>query len=128
MLARIKNLLHNYAIYFAVLTTVSIGILSLIKMPQEGIPIESSDKFLHTVAYFFLMLTWLYSYSRKEDFYKRIKFLILGCLIYGIVLEALQGAFTSYRTGSYLDILANSLGIVLAVLAFHLFEKKIRFN
>ena len=128
MLTRIKNLLHNYAIYFAVLTTVSIGVLSLIKMPEEGIPIASSDKFLHTVAYFFLMLTWLYSFSKKEHFYKIVKYIVLGSFIYGIVLEVLQDAFTSYRTGSYLDILANSLGIVLAVLAFHLFEKKIRFN
>lgn len=128
MLVRIKNLLADHAIYFAVLITISIGILSLIKMPSDGIPVATSDKLLHTVAYFFLMLAWLYSFSKKEDFYKRIKYLILGCLIYGIVLEVMQGAFTSYRTGSYLDILANFLGIVLAVLAFHLFEKKIRFN
>jgi VanZ family protein len=97
-------------------------------MPAEEIPVASSDKLLHSIAYFFLMLAWLYSFSKKEDFYKRIKYLVLGCLIYGIVLEVVQGAFTSYRTGSYLDILANSFGIVLAVLAFHLFEKKIRFN
>ena len=127
MLTHIKNLFHKYAIYFAVLTTISIGVLSLVKMPSDGIPLASSDKFLHAIAYFFLMLGWLYSFSRKEDFYKKVKYIILGCLIYGIVLEALQGAFTSYRTGSYLDILANSLGIVLAVLVFHLFEKKIRF-
>lgn len=128
MLLRIKNILVNKAIYFAILITISIAVLSLIKMPAEEIPVASSDKLLHSIAYFFLMLAWLYSFSKKEDFYKRIKYLVLGCLIYGIVLEVVQGAFTSYRTGSYLDILANSFGIVLAVLAFYLFEKKIRFN
>jgi len=128
MLARIRSLLDKYAIYIAVLITISIGILSLIRMPHEEIPLGSSDKFLHALAYFCLMLSWLYSYSKNEGFYKKIKYLILGCLIYGIVLEVLQGAFTSYRTGSYLDILANTFGVVLAVLAFHLFEKKIRFN
>lgn len=97
-------------------------------MPKDGISVATSDKFLHFIAYFSLMITWLYAFLGKEHFYSRIKYLIAGCLLYGIILEVLQGGVTSYRTASYLDILANSIGIILAVLAFHLFEKKIRIN
>jgi len=128
MLKHIKDLFQASALYIAVIITISIGVLSLVKMPQKGLPIATSDKFLHFVAYFFLMITWLYTFQKKEHFYKRIKYLIAACLLYGIILEVLQGGVTSYRTASYLDILANSIGIVFAVLAFHLFEKKIHIN
>ena len=72
------------------------------------------------------MFSWLYTFLKNEKFQKNIKYLILGCLIFGIVIEILQGTITSYRTTSYLDILANSVGIGLAVLIFHFFEKKIQ--
>ena len=127
MLVRIKNLLKDKAVYFAVFFTISIGILSLVKMPSNGIPGVASDKVLHTVDYFFLMIAWLYTFVKDLNFQKKLKYIVLACLIYGIVIELLQGQLTTYRTGSYLDILANALGVAMAVLTFHLFEKKIRF-
>lgn len=128
MLTPIKKLLEDNAFYIALLITIGIGVLSFIKMPNDGFSVSSSDKLYHGVAYFFLTIFWLYTILKDEGFYAKIKYVILGCLIYGIIIEVLQTAITSYRTASYLDILANSTGIVLAVLAFHLFEKKIRFN
>lgn len=128
MLKPIKDLFLKSSPYLAVLVTISIGVLSLIKMPSEGISVSVSDKFLHVIAYFTLMICWLFALSKNEQFAVRMKYAILGCLIYGIVLEVLQSALTSYRTASYLDILANSVGIALAVLAFQLIGKKIRTN
>ena len=129
MLTRIKKLLQDNAFYIAILITVGIGVLSFIKMPKvEELYMSSSDKLYHGIAYFFLTLSWLYTILEKEQFYTKVKYVLVGCLIYGIIIEVLQTAITSYRTASYLDALANSAGIVVAVLAFHLFEKKIRFN
>ena len=54
-----------------------------------------------------------------------VKYIILGCIIFGIIIEILQGVITSYRTASYLDIVANTIGVLLAVVIFHVFEKKI---
>ncbi|MFY0629112.1 MAG: VanZ family protein [Flavobacteriaceae bacterium] len=126
MLQRIKNLLLDKALYIAVLITISIAVLSLVKFQAKTtISIPSSDKVLHGIAYYFLMTSWLYAFFQKEAFYKIVKYLILGCIIYGIVIEVLQGVVTSYRTASFLDILANSGGIIVAVLTFHFFEKKI---
>jgi VanZ family protein len=127
MLKRIKNLFHKIAVYIAVFITAFIAFLSLIKVePNALMPITSSDKVYHGIAYFCLTLSWLYSFSKKESFDHLVKYLILGCFIYGIVIEVLQTTITSYRTASYLDIVANSVGILIAVLAFHFFEKKIR--
>lgn len=126
MLQRIKNLLLDKAVYIAVLITISIAVLSLVKVQAKTtLSIPSSDKIFHGIAYYFLMISWLYAFSQKEKFYKTVKYLILGCVIYGIVIEVLQGVITSYRTASFLDILANSGGIVAAILTFHFFEKKI---
>lgn len=126
MLVRIKNLLVKSALYIAILCTGTIAVLSLIKMPSNGLDIPSSDKVSHTIAYFSLTLSWLYTLLNWSKFQSRVKYAILGCFVYGIIIEVLQTSITSYRTASYLDILANSVGIVLAVLVFHLFEKKIR--
>ena len=64
-------------------------------------------------------------FFKKEKFQKHLKYIILACFIFGIIIEILQGVITSYRTASYLDILANTIGVLLAVVIFHVFEKKI---
>lgn len=126
MLKPIKSLLENNAIYIAVFITISILFGSLVK--SEFIVVESisvSDKTYHLIAYFLLMLSWLYAFFKKEKFQEHVKYIILGCFIFGIIIEILQGIITSYRTASYLDILANTIGVLLAVVIFHVFEKKI---
>jgi len=118
--------LENNAIYIAVFITISILFGSLVK--SEFIVVESisvSDKTYHLIAYFLLMLSWLYAFFKKEKFQEYVKYIILGCFIFGIIIEILQGIITSYRTASYLDILANTIGVLLAVVIFHVFEKKI---
>ena len=126
MLKPIKSLLENNAIYIAIFFTISITIGSLVK--SDFIVVKSisvSDKIYHLIAYFLLMLSWLYVFCKKETFQKNVKYVILGCIIFGIIIEILQGIITSYRTASYLDIVANTIGVLLAVVIFHVFEKKI---
>ena len=126
MLKHIKSLLEDNAIYIAVFFTISITIGSLVK--SDFIVVKSisvSDKIYHLIAYFLLMLSWLYVFCKKETFQKNVKYVILGCIIFGIIIEILQGVITSYRTASYLDIVANTIGVLLAVVIFHVFEKKI---
>lgn len=126
MLKPIKSLLENNAIFIAVVITISILFGSLVK--SEFIVVESisvSDKTYHLIAYFLLMLSWLYAFFKEKKFQEYVKYIILGCFIFGIIIEILQGVVTSYRTASYLDILANTIGVLLAVVIFHVFEKKI---
>ena len=126
MLKLINSLLENNAIYIAVFFTISILFGSLVK--PEFIVVESisvSDKTHHFIAYFLLTLSWLYAFFKKEKLQENVKYLILGCFIFGIIIEILQGVITSYRTASYLDIIANTLGVLLATVIFHVFEKKI---
>lgn len=121
MLKRIKTLLKDNSIFLALAITIGILCLSLIKMPKTDIQISNIDKFYHSFAYFVLAISWLFTYRKKP----KVKYLVvIGCIIFGIIIEVFQNALTDYRTGDYLDVLANSFGVVLALLIFNVFSKK----
>ena len=126
MLKHIKVLLEDNAIYIAVFFTILITIGSLVK--SETIALEIvliSDKTYHFIAYFLLMLSWLYVFLKKKSFTQHVKYIIVGCIAFGIIIEILQGITTTYRTSSFLDVVANTFGVVFASIVFHFFEKKL---
>mgnify|MGYP000262023109 FL=1 len=125
MLKHIKALLEDNALFIAIFFTISITIGSLVKSDVIAIEIVSiSDKTIHFIAYFFLMLSWLYVFFKKKSFSKNVKFIFIGCIVFGIIIEILQGVTTTYRTLSFLDVAANTLGVLFASTVFHFFEKK----
>jgi VanZ family protein len=127
MLKHIKVLLEDNAILIAIFFTISITIGSLVKSDVIAVEIVSiSDKTIHFIAYFFLMLSWLYVFFKKKSFSKNVKFIFIGCIVFGIIIEIIQGVTTTYRTLSFLDVAANTLGVLFASTVFHFFEKKIR--
>ena len=127
MLKHIKALLEDNAIFIAIFFTISITIGSLVKSDVIALEIVSiSDKTIHFIAYFFLMLSWLYVFFKKKSFSKNVKFIFIGCIVFGIIIEIIQGVTTTYRTLSFLDVAANTLGVLFASTVFHFFEKKIR--
>ncbi|CAI8431883.1 MAG: Uncharacterised protein [Flavobacterium sp. SCGC AAA160-P02] len=125
MLKLIKKLLDFNALFIAIVITIFIAVLSFAKIdrviPQQFL---SEDKLFHLIAYFFLTISWLHAYHKNKLFINNTRSVIICCLIYGTVIELLQGLLTSYRTPSYLDILANSIGVVIAYLGFCFFKKK----
>lgn len=94
-------------------------------MPETDIEVANIDKGYHSFAYFILTITWLLAFYKKPQ----KKYIIaISCIIFGIIIEILQTSLTVYRTGDYLDVLANSLGVLLALVTFSLFFKKIDIN
>ena len=125
MLKLIKTLFKDNALYVAIAVTIGIGYLSLVKVSVSTIDVNNFDKVYHIIAYFVLGLFWLLSFpvSIKEN---KVKVIIaLCCIIYGIVIEVLQVTFTTYRTASILDMLANTVGVIVALLIFNTIFKKI---
>ena len=90
-------------------------------MPSTGISFAHIDKGYHSLAYFVLTLSWLFTFYKKPA--KRY-LIVFCCIILGIIIEVLQHALTIYRTGDYLDVIANSIGALLALFVFNLFFKK----
>ncbi|MFT5761378.1 MAG: VanZ family protein [Polaribacter sp.] len=121
----IKILLKDKIIFIAISVALVIGVLSLIKAPESPIKISYQDKIYHVMAYFMLAITWLLSFpiSKRKD---TIKYAIaLGCVFYGILIEVLQTTLTAYRTASFFDVVANTIGVFMALLIFNSIYKKI---
>lgn len=103
--------------------TVSVGILylSLTKTPAYiSIDIKHLDKLQHAMAYAILSLSWLFALQKKQKKYA----IAVCCILFGMVVEVLQYLITNYRTGDYLDVLANSFGVLLSLLIFRQISKK----
>ena len=117
MLERIKKLLEHNLLRLAIIATLIIAFLSLTAIPKInlGLEIKSGDKILHILAYFTLSTVWFLALQKKMGSpYMKIA-LILFLFVYGIILEALQGGITNYRTGDVFDVVANTIGILLAL-------------
>lgn len=125
MQQRIKNLLKDNFFIIAIFITLFIGYLSFIKVPKVDVNVAFSDKWGHSFAYFTLSLCWLLTFFRQS----KKKYLIVGlCFIYGIIIEVLQTTITNHRTGDFLDILANTIGILFGLIVFNQIIKKFNVN
>lgn len=112
----------------ALVCTVAIGYLSLIDLSETPVTkMGISDKVMHGTAYFFLTLLWLFYLIFGKvswSFSTKIAVVCVFSIVFGILIEVLQGTMTSYRTADIFDILANSTGVALAgLLTWRLKEK-----
>ena len=73
---------------------------------------EYDDKIFHIFAYGLLCGLWYVSLRqlRKTD---PIAIAVVLALIYGIILEVLQGQLTADRKLDFLDVVANTIGITI---------------
>jgi len=114
MLRAIKHLLKRNSLWLAILVTIAIALLSLIKIEStQPINIKYLDKLLHLISYVVLSFLWFTAFIKS----KKIILVFISCIAYGVLLEFLQ-AQTGYRTYEYADMLANSLGVLIGYLIF----------
>lgn len=89
--------------------TIIMVILVLSLVPLNQVVVPGSDKLHHSLAYFACMFCWAQVYIHPLSRLKlAIVFIAMGALI-----ECIQG-LTPYRTFEWLDIVANSVGVVTA--------------
>ncbi len=119
MLKRIKNLLEHNAILIAIALTITIIYLSLASTMPNVMEVNVSDKILHTFAYFGLSTSWFFAIKASYNNFNKKVIIAFLVLFFSVLLEFLQGSLTNYRTADYYDIVANSIGIVIAVISFN---------
>ena len=120
MQQHMKPWLKDKIFIVAFLVTFAILYLSLKKMPNSDINISHLDKVQHSIAYFILSISWLFAFAKKRN---KIT-IVAACILFGILIEILQQTVTNYRTGDYLDVIANSVGVLLGLLLFNQFSIK----
>lgn len=118
MLRPIKQLLEDNAYFVAIALTILVIYLSLDETSNLVEVVQVPDKSLHSFAYFGLSLSWFFAVksSHTRQKYKVIIGTLVLCL--SIMLEFLQGAVTDYRVADYLDVVANIIGIIIAIVLF----------
>jgi VanZ family protein len=119
MQMRIKNLLQANAYLIAIGLTAFIAYLSLDSFSEINMPIDNIDKIFHSLAYFFLALSWFFAVEKSHSIFKYRIVVAFLVIIFGIIIEVLQSSLTTYRTADYYDIMANSFGILIAMVLFN---------
>ena len=71
------------------------------------------DKVLHVIAFSGCALTWAITLAKQRRFqggWTLEQLLVGGALVFGMVLEAMQGAWMSGRTFDWMDVVADVVG------------------
>lgn len=105
----------------AVSVTLFIAYLSLTPNPNlPNIEIKQADKLYHFIAYFFLSIAWFgyFYFFKKIQQSQSFNLILVVLILFGIVVEVVQGTFTDYRSFDWWDILSNSIGVTLVYLLF----------
>ncbi|MDT0686282.1 VanZ family protein [Autumnicola psychrophila] len=112
----------------ALLYTILITYLSLVQLGKISVGTFSpTDKMMHAGAYLLLVGVWMVFFilkSRRDEDYKINLFKISALsILFGMLIEVLQGTLTRYRDPDWYDVLANTTGVLLAVFLFLVLEK-----
>ncbi|AFU68967.1 hypothetical protein P700755_002177 [Psychroflexus torquis ATCC 700755] len=109
----------------AILCTASILVLSISDISSlPKLQISYEDKFYHFVAYFVLNSIWLIALFKKNEYQlKKLLSISFSIIVFGIIIEVIQGSVTDSRAFDIFDILANSIAVVVSFFCFMLVKK-----
>ncbi|MBT8309560.1 MAG: VanZ family protein, partial [Flavobacteriaceae bacterium] len=108
-------MLKKYALLLAIGYTSAIGIASLVNLQDlPDIGVSFIDKIFHFMAYAIMTILWFnYLSTRKDNNTLSIIWAVMISAVFGMIIEALQGALTANRQADVNDILANNAGILV---------------
>ena len=122
-----KIWLERSLLFLSVCLSLGIVFLSLTRLGQIAPSgFTQIDKLYHFAAYFVLAFSWLLSLVNERFNLEKVLWTATGIILFGIILEVFQKYMTDYRTLDYADALANSAGVLVAVLFFSFFFEKIQ--
>ena len=114
-------------IYLSAALIWTSSILLLCLEPASDLPkveINNVDKLVHFAFHFLFIILWyLYLNSNtKITNYKAPVILFFVSLVFGIIIELSQQAFTTSRKGDILDVISNVSGAFSALITLVLFQ------
>lgn len=93
-------------------------------LPDIDVPM--ADKWAHFLVFGVLYFLWAMALQNRERSYRSIWGLVFALLFYGIIIEVIQEYWYVSRTGDLMDVLANTIGILLGLTAFNVKERLCR--
>ena len=121
-------MLKKHRWFFLALTyTVFVFVISLIKINKSiSVSISNVDKLVHVGIYFLFTVVWFIYFVKKDAkslFYKGVLKASVLAFVTGIIIEFLQNLNLNARSGDVKDVIANVIGIALAVLCLFQIKK-----
>ena len=117
------KLLLGIAIAYTLLITAAL-LAPITGAPKIEIPF--ADKMVHLIINAGLFVVWAsYVFSGKTKTTKTytLPLLFLCTLLYGILIEVVQGSFIPTRGADFFDVVANVCGLILGFFAVKLTKK-----
>ncbi|MCB0453773.1 MAG: VanZ family protein [Aequorivita sp.] len=96
---------------------------------MPNVHFSALDKIVHILIYFILVNLWmLYLYIRNGFQFnnKWSLIILLSVLLYGIIIEILQGLLTISRSADIFDVLANLIGSLIGIYFFKSIKNKFK--
>ena len=97
------------------------GLFAATLVPGEfvpNVPVLSFDKLVHVVMFAGFALLWLALYPRRRGA------VVVGGLAVGLAIEVLQEVLPIHRSGEASDLLADAVGLALALGAHALWARR----
>jgi VanZ family protein len=114
-------------IYLSIALIWTCSILLLCLEPATDLPkieIRYLDKIVHFLFHFVFIILWYFYLNSKTKItnYKAPVILFFVSMVFGIVIEFSQQAFTTSRNGDILDVISNVSGAFIALITLLLFQ------
>ena len=120
-------MLKKQVFLISIIYTVALTAACLMRLNNlPTIKVSSGDKIFHFLAYLVLTFLWVNTFIYKFK-WKKETAIIYGatiCIVFGIIIEVLQGSVTSYRSSGIYDVLANMSGVFFIVILFSLTKNR----
>ncbi|WP_299243992.1 VanZ family protein [uncultured Aquimarina sp.] len=122
--------MHKYLLSLVFVYTSLIGWLSLAKVfIPVNISVKGSDKIGHLLAYLVFTIVWFLFFFYSEKLHRKFSQSLIWASIlsflFGILMEFLQAVLTSYRSPEWNDVLANTSGIIFALIILKTLKNKL---
>lgn len=90
---------------------------------MEGFKLPHKDKYVHFIFYFVFSLLWFLCLD-KGSRRGRLRLIIFSvAVVYGLVMEVLQGVIATGRSADLADAAVNTMGSATAILIVWLYKK-----
>ena len=113
----LKYLFSITAIGWTLILTI-LSLISLESAPKFGF--SFADKIAHGLVYFIFAIVWFFSFSKgvTNEFFRKNALIAstIFAIVYGICVEIMQETLVTNRQGDWKDVLANTVGTILAIL------------
>lgn len=111
----LKKLLLLVSILYT-LVLAGVCLIKIKKLPEIGV--SFGDKIFHFLAYMVLSFLWFNTFFNtfKLEKKKALTYAALFSIVFGIIIEVLQGTITVSRSSDVYDVMANTMGVFLTVI------------